>query len=533
MTKVEEQKKSPPNAAFLKKAIDFLSKASCLEAVDFYHSMYSMPGCDDWLLAELGKEDLFFLLTHLLRRPDVGHPWLYDRCRMVEAEPDGHLDLWAREHYKSTIITFGLSIQDIFRDPEVTIGIFSHTRPIAKKFLLQIKTEFEVNDTIKALYPNVLWQKPKQDSPKWSEDEGIVVKRQSNPKESTVEAWGLVDGQPTSKHFAVLNYDDTVVRESVTSPTMIEKTTTAIADSYNLGKVGGVKRGIGTRWHFNDSYRTVLERGTFKPRIFDGTEGNKGDIKRPVLISKEAMAEKRRDMGVYVFGCQILQNPKADAVHGFQRGWLEYWPPDRGAGLNIYHLRDAANSKKQDADYTVDWIVGLGPDENFYVLAVYRDRLNLPERTDLFFELQKRWRPIETRYEEYGMQGDIQHLKTEMVTRKYRVRITKVSGRMPKPERIKRLIPLFEKRQVILPSQFHITTRDHETKDMVHEFVENEYMAFPVPAHDDMLDSLSRICDEEGHVNDEKVKLTLKWPAKTPPAPKHETYEPLDRGMGM
>jgi hypothetical protein len=33
-------------------------------------------GCDDWLLAQLGREDLFFLLTHLLRRPDVAHPWL-------------------------------------------------------------------------------------------------------------------------------------------------------------------------------------------------------------------------------------------------------------------------------------------------------------------------------------------------------------------------------------------------------------------------------------------------------------------------
>jgi hypothetical protein len=48
---------------------------------------------------------------------------------------------------------------------------------------------------------------------------------------------------------------------------------------------------------------------------------------------------------------------------------------------------------------------------------------------------------------------------------------------------------------VILPRSFHITTSDGETKDMVHEFVENEYMAFPVPVHDDMLDALSRITD--------------------------------------
>lgn len=289
----------PPNAEYLKKALAYLTTCSIDEAVDLYESMYRTPGCDDWLIAELGKADLFFLLAHILRRPDIGHPWLYARCREVEESPDGHLDLWSREHYKSTIITFGLTIQDVLRDPEITCGIFSHTRPIAKAFLKQIKLELEVNDTLKALYPGVLWLDPKKDSPKWSEDEGIVVRRQSNPKESTIEAWGLVDGQPTSKHYKLVVYDDIVVRESVTSPEMIKKTTTAVEESYNLGSEGGVRRAAGTRWRFNDSYHTMLERGTFKARLYNGTEDNSGDIKRPVLLSQEAMAQKRRDMGTY------------------------------------------------------------------------------------------------------------------------------------------------------------------------------------------------------------------------------------------
>ena len=98
-----------------------------------------------------------------------------------------------------------------------TVGIFSHTRPIAKAFLRQIKNELERNEWLKELFPEVLWEDPRK-APKWSEDEGIVVKRSSNPKESSVEAWGLVDGQPTSKHFGALVYDDIVTRESVTTP---------------------------------------------------------------------------------------------------------------------------------------------------------------------------------------------------------------------------------------------------------------------------------------------------------------------------
>ena len=41
-------------------------------------------------------------------------------------------------------------------DPEITVAIFSVTRPIAAKFLHQIKEEFEQNLTLKLAYPDVL-----------------------------------------------------------------------------------------------------------------------------------------------------------------------------------------------------------------------------------------------------------------------------------------------------------------------------------------------------------------------------------------
>src|SRR5215831_11412236 len=143
----------------------------------------------------LGRADLYFLMTDILHRQDMRRDWIYQRCREVQASPNGHLDLWAREHYKSTIITFGLTVQDILNNPEITVGIFSHTRGIAKGFLAQIMREMRDNEDLKALYPDVLWGEPERDAPKWSENDGIIVKRKGNPKEATVEAWGVVDGQ--------------------------------------------------------------------------------------------------------------------------------------------------------------------------------------------------------------------------------------------------------------------------------------------------------------------------------------------------
>jgi hypothetical protein len=248
-------------------------------------------------LRQLCKEDLFFLLAVACKRKDINRDWLYERCREVEADPDGYLDLWAREHYKSTIITFGKSIQDILNDPDITIGVFSHTRPIAKGFLSQIKTELEQNTFLKSLFSDVLYQNPQKESPRWSLDSGIRVKRKSNPKEETVEAWGLVDGQPTSKHFSLLVYDDVVTRESVTTPEQIKKVTQAWELSLNLGAQGGKKRYIGTRYHANDTYKTMIDRGSQSARDIKPAHGNGDMAGEPVFLPQETLNEKRRDFG--------------------------------------------------------------------------------------------------------------------------------------------------------------------------------------------------------------------------------------------
>lgn len=458
------------------------------------------------------RTDLFWLLTEPLGRKDIDRTWLKDRCEEVSAAPNGRLDLWAREHYKSTIITYGKTIQDILAshgdDPlpewngrEATFGIFSHTRPIAKGFLRQIKVEFETNQRLKELFPDILWEEPRR-APKWSEDDGIIVKRKTNPKESTVEAWGIVDGQPTGKHFLVQIYDDLVTRESVTSPDMIAKTTSALELSFNLGSDGGHKRFIGTRYHYNDSYKTLIERGTVIPRVYTATAD--GTIEgEPVLLSAERLREKRRDMGPYTFACQMLQDPKADEAQGFREDWLKYWHKEPSNNTNKYLLVDAANDKKKGSDYTCAWVVGLGPDKNYYVLDIVRDRLNLTERGKLVMRLHRKWKPQGVRYERYGMMGDVQFIQHLQEEQNYRFAITEVGGQTPKNDRIRRLIPLFEQGRVFLPTHLHMTGYDGKTVDMVRSFIDDEYKAFPVSAHDDMLDALARI---------EEPDLPLAWP---------------------
>lgn len=473
---------------------------------------------------KLCKTDLFFLLTVALKRKDIDKDWLYERCREVQASPNGHLDLWAREHYKSTIITFGKSIQDILADPDHTlIGIFSHTRPIAKGFLEQIKRELETNQYLKDLFPDVLYQNPANESPKWSLDNGILVKRSTNPKEATVEAWGVVDGQPTGKHFTILLYDDMVTRESVTTPDQIKKVTDAWGLSLNLGAHGGKKRYIGTRYHFNDTYRTMMDRGSVIPRVKPATHNGKMDGE-PVFLDKELLMEKRRDMGPYIFGTQMLQDPVADKSMGFRSEWLQYYEKLGDVSKwNRYILIDPASARKSTSDYTVMMVIGLAPDGNYYLIEAIRDRLSLTQRAAKLFELHRKHKPKAVGYEQYGMQADIEHMKYEMEQQNYRFVITELGGSMAKEDRIKRLIPIFEQGRMFLPKVHMFVDYQGQAVNFVQVFIDNEYLAFPVSVHDDMLDCMARILDQS-------FKAT--FPKSTPPPPKPQSFGGSGSWMG-
>lgn len=446
----------------------------------------------------------------MLNRPDVENQFLFDRCREVQKNPNGYLDLWSREHYKSTIITFAKTIQDILAshgdDPldvwegrEATFGIFSFNRPGAKKFLEHIRTELSENKALIENFPDILYEQPDRQAPKWSLDEGIIVKRQKNQREATVEAWGLIDSMPTGSHFYVRIYDDVITEKFARNPEMIKKSTESWELSLNLGARGGYERYIGTRYHFNDTYKEIMRRGSAKKRIYAATANGKADGE-PLLLTKDELAKKRRDMGPYVFGCQMLQNPKADGHQGFKKKWLRFYDVMHNwQDMNICILVDPANEKKKKSDYTAMFVVGYGADGNKYVLDIIRDRLNLKERTSAVFQLHKDWKPqgrkVPVYYEKYGKDADIDHIQEKMEDDNYRFDIFPVGGQMAKNDRIKRLVPDFESGLIYLPKRKTYVDNEGVARDMVKEFIDEEYMPFPFVGHDDMFDCLARVKD--------------------------------------
>jgi hypothetical protein len=465
----------------------------------------------------LGQHDLFFLLVYLLNRKhfladERKTRWTFKRCTEVQENPNNHLDLWPRESYKSEIITFGLTIQDILNDPEVTFGFFSHTRPMAKDFLTLIKREFETNQLLKDLFDDVLWQDPKHEcrtaSVSWGENDGITVKRKGNPKEATIEAWGLVDGQPVGKRYRRLIYDDVVARDQ-TSTLMIATTTEQFDNSLLLtASDPPIFRYIATFQEFGDTTSELIKRRVGKLRL----RGPFDENHQPAYLSDEKFSFFKSALSPKVFALQILLDPsQAKDPHevGFSHEWLDYWDAkdDSLTGMNKYVLVDPAGNNPDSNSRFALWVVALGADKRVRICDVICDKLDLEERWEAVFQAVTRWDPLKVGYEKYGMQCDIEHFHFRMRELNQMFTIVQLSGGMSKDGRIGWLIPPFRDRRILFPKDgIKKKLKDGSEVDLVQHFINDEFLLWPYnPKQRDMLDALSRLFDPA---------LNIVWPRR-------------------
>lgn len=341
--------------------------------------------------------DLFFILYFVMGIEAANHPFVVDACQEVEDGPESMtLDVWAREHYKSTIITVGETLQYHLRNPEATTGIFAYARPLAKSFLRAIKVLCETSALLKACFPDVLYEKPETQAPKWSEDDGLIFKRKSGARrESTIEAWGLVEGMPTGRHFNRRVYDDIETQDIADNPEQLNKCFSKFEMSDNLGMEGGVERVIGTFYSHAGPIVKIQEKKDLegdtmyttriKAATHDATVGG-----RPVLLSQERL-NKLKMSGH--FNSQQLCDPTPVGERKLSGECLiDIEPTDIPDNIHKLMLVDPAGdndtSKVADNDPWGMMVVGVEPDlddlgaSNLYITDLVIERLGETEGTE-------------------------------------------------------------------------------------------------------------------------------------------------------
>lgn len=309
---------------------------------------------------ELILNDLFFIVNWIMGIPGSNRPFVVRACQEVEQGPEGWtMDLWARKHWKSSILTKARTLQRVLKYPEKCTMIASHTRPIAKqKFLRPIMCLLETHETLKAAFPEVLYRNPKVET-KWSEDDGIIVKRQNKARsEATVEAWGIKEGMPISVHFDWIILDDLETKDDIGNPEVVKKVRDSVDLTPDLLTEGGTISVVGTPYSHEGVYIPYIRdlkkadgspayMFRRKPATHDGTRtGN------PVLLAREDLADEAARKGEYTFNCQQLINPTPVDSAKLNPDHIHIIEPELipGSIYNFMLIDPAGDSKDKSSD---------------------------------------------------------------------------------------------------------------------------------------------------------------------------------------
>lgn len=403
------------------------------------------------------------------------------------------------------------------KEPDFNLIHASYSQPLVETFGRKIRNQLK-DELYQSIFPGT----------KLSDDSAAADKFNIAGRQGAYNAAGI-GGSLTGKGAHILLIDDPIKdREEANSETVRQKlkdwyTSVAYTRLMDPGAIVLIQ----TRWSEDDLAGYVLREHPhegWEVLNLMAIEDEETEPKAlwPERYPLEALLRIKATLPPRDWEALYQQRPRAGTGGEFKRSWLNYFDFVNSKPMYRLILVDPAGEKRKNNDYSCMWVVGLGEDENYYVLDVIRERMNLTERTEALFRLHRKWKPGQVRYEKYGMQADIEHIKSEMNQRSYRFAIQEVGGITSKLDRIRRLIPVFEKGRVWLPREVMYTGADGKPVDLIKHFVEEQFLAFPVMRHDDMLDALARLMEPT---------LDTPWPMKrnvsaTPLLPAFHAFEP-------
>lgn len=409
-------------------------------------------------------------------------------------------------HGKSMLTSEHFPAWYLGRNPDKYIVCATYAQDLADDFGRKVRNQV-VDPLFKEVFPDCV-----------ASEDSASASRLNTTKHGAYFAVG-VGGALTGRGAHVLLIDDPhkdrADAESVTMRKRVKEWYQSTA--YTRLMPNGSVIVMQTRWHEDD-----LSGWLLKDHADEGWEV----ISIPAMPApwperypEEELDRIRKMIGPREWSALYMQSPIPGGGGEFRRSWPKFYhdpPANVHEGMNKYILCDPAGEhrKDRDNDFTAIWVVGLNTDGNYYILDMLRDRLNLADRGRAIMRLHRRWKPLEVRYERYGMMADIQYLSELQERENYRFHVVEVAGKLKKEDRVRRLIPLFEQGKFYFPETMYYTNSDGIALDMVNVFIEQEMIAFPAGVHDDMIDALSRIAEPD---------LALVWP--TVDEEKEDRYE--------
>jgi len=452
----------------------------------------------------------------------LGWPDIYERlhrkiCDFIvnNVKKKQLLLLLPRGTFKSSIVTVGYTLWRIAQDPSIRVLIANATYPMSVGFLSQVKDHLEKNDQFKRFFGDLA-----TGSTMWREDQIAVAHPISyRTKEPTVTALGL-ESNYTGKHFDVAILDDLVNRDNIRTRDRIEgvvnfyKDTLDLVDRNKFGHKEVIV--IGTTWHQDDLYARIQDKlggyldnfEVMRMPAFEGDWGT-GELLFEPRLGWEQLEMLRKQQGSGHFAAQYLLDPVPldDAV--FKSDFIYYDPTDiRGLPLNKFIAVDPALSERKEADYSAMVCIGVDKNNVWYILDLWRDKVDPKRLLDQIFYWDDKHHPVSIGIETTAFQRTLQFFAYEEMKRRNKSLPIKdlKHAEVTKDERIRGLQPRYETGQVF-----------HNKQASLMSLLEDELRRFPRGRNDDLIDALASMLElaNPPRVKTERVRIRAgaRYPA--------------------
>lgn len=275
--------------------------------------------------------------------------------------------------------------------------------------------------------------------------------------------------------------------------------------------------GIGTRWHEDDLFGRLLKKqaeGGDKWEILElPAIMSDGQALWPAKYPIEKLNQIKKAIGDRDWSALYQQQPRPDEGLYYKREWFR-WYTEKPKHLRVYGASDYAVTSG-GGDFTVHLVAGVDPDDNIYILDVWRKQATSDIWVEAFIDLMDKHKPMMWAEE----QGQIIKSVGPLIEKRMRER--KVYGRREqfpsaadKPTRSRAMQGRAAQGKVYLPT----------AAPWVEDFI-NELLAFDAGTHDDQVDALGLI----GRMLDDMLAASRP---KAVPQTQGSGYRPATRQTG-
>jgi len=254
---------------------------------------------------------------------------------------------------------------------------------------------------------------------------------------------------------------------------------------------GGALVLIQTRWHEDDLPGRLLREDKGEnwqvinmPAVAEADDEFRkaGEALWPERFPLEVLRGIRSAVGGSAWDSLYRLQPSASEGAVFRREWWRFFR-EQPACTRVVQSWDTAFKSGAENDYSVCTTWGVTA-SGYYLLWVWRDRVEFPELTRRMTWLADQWRPVQILVEDRASgQSLIQELRHST-----RLPIIPIKVDSDKMSRAQSVTPLIEAGRIFLP----------ESAPWLDEYLD-EMAGFPTAAHDDCVDSTTQALNYMRH----------------------------------